>query len=245
MGNEFSTSYLVQEFMDCDIPVETLRVSRFLGFVKAAPTEVAAATVQHSVLTSWAAALLFEELREELESWPCPVGKPIEEADSSSEREALGFWFTGACWVQPPALGRRCCAAGAMVDQEAIGVSMKSLAIGYSSSGRRSYAQIISESKPPPTVSIGVKSPGFTDSGEPTVFFTQDEVGMSIAMLKHAVIVRCAYGGSSIPELKSCLSQRLGLKEDFTASSLNHRHLLLSFEVEEDYLKVILRRSLK
>ncbi|MQL91571.1 hypothetical protein Taro_024185 [Colocasia esculenta] len=78
--------------------------------------------------------------------------------------------------------------------------------------GRRSYAQIISASKPPPPVLIGVKALSFTDAGEPAVFFSKDEVKLSINTLKLDVIVRCAYGRSSIPEIKSALSQRLQLK---------------------------------
>ncbi|MQM22854.1 hypothetical protein Taro_055912, partial [Colocasia esculenta] len=40
---------------------------------------------------------------------------------------------------------------------------------------RRSYAQIIAATKPPPLINIGIKPPSFTDAGEPTVFFSQDE----------------------------------------------------------------------
>ncbi|MQM17454.1 hypothetical protein Taro_050426, partial [Colocasia esculenta] len=109
---------------------------------------------------------------------------------------------------------------------------------------RKSYAQIIASSKPPPAVCIGVKPPTFTDSGEPAVFFSPEEVGKSIHTFNMAIIVRCAYGQCSIPEFKSCISQRLLLKVDFIVSTLNHRHLLLRFEVEDDYMKVVMRRSL-
>ncbi|MQL73441.1 hypothetical protein Taro_005797 [Colocasia esculenta] len=123
------------------------------------------------------------------------------------------------------------------------GEALTGLASGASSLGRQSYAKIIAESKPPPPVP-GIKPPAFTDSGEPTVYFTREEVGKSILTLNLAVIVRCAYGRSSIPDIKSCLSQRLEFREDFIVSILNHRHLLLRFEDKEDFLKVILRRSL-
>ncbi|MQM01807.1 hypothetical protein Taro_034565 [Colocasia esculenta] len=50
--------------------------------------------------------------------------------------------------------------------------------------GRRSYAQIIAASKPPPPVLIGVKPPSFTDAGEPVVFFSkevEDEIGDGVS----------------------------------------------------------------
>ncbi|MQL75764.1 hypothetical protein Taro_008140 [Colocasia esculenta] len=47
---------------------------------------------------------------------------------------------------------------------------------GGHSLGRKSYAQIISATKPPPTINIRVKAPSFTDSGESAVFFSREEV---------------------------------------------------------------------
>ncbi|MQL86088.1 hypothetical protein Taro_018615 [Colocasia esculenta] len=40
---------------------------------------------------------------------------------------------------------------------------------------RKSYAQVIVATKPPPVVNICVKPQGFTDAGEPAVFFSQEE----------------------------------------------------------------------
>ncbi|MQL78237.1 hypothetical protein Taro_010679 [Colocasia esculenta] len=115
---------------------------------------------------------------------------------------------------------------------------------GVSDPGQRSYVQIISSTKSPPAISVGIKSPSFTDSGEPAVFFSREEVSKSIQTLKLALITRCPYGRCSIPDFKSVLSQRLLLKGDYIVSVLNNRHLLLHFEDEDDYLKVIMRRSL-
>ncbi|MQL84155.1 hypothetical protein Taro_016649 [Colocasia esculenta] len=50
-------------------------------------------------------------------------------------------------------------------------------AVDVASSGRKSYAQIIASTKPPPVISIGIKPPSLTDSGEPAVFFSTEEVG--------------------------------------------------------------------
>ncbi|MQL99672.1 hypothetical protein Taro_032393, partial [Colocasia esculenta] len=55
---------------------------------------------------------------------------------------------------------------------------------------RRSYAQVIAATKPPPALAIVMKPPSFTDDGEPEVFFTKEEVGKSIATLKLSIIVR-------------------------------------------------------
>ncbi|MQL83063.1 hypothetical protein Taro_015547 [Colocasia esculenta] len=94
------------------------------------------------------------------------------------------------------------------------------------------------------TVALHVKSPAFTDAGAPAVFFTLEEISKSEEPLQRAIIVKCSYGRPSIPDIKSCLTFRLGLKSDFIVSILNHRHLLLRFESQEDFLLVLLRKSL-
>ncbi|MQM15687.1 hypothetical protein Taro_048638 [Colocasia esculenta] len=48
---------------------------------------------------------------------------------------------------------------------------------GIAFTERKSFAQIILASKTPPSISIEVKAPSFTDSGEPTVFFSHEETG--------------------------------------------------------------------
>ncbi|MQL98843.1 hypothetical protein Taro_031558 [Colocasia esculenta] len=133
--------------------------------------------------------------------------------------------------------------AGAVVSPAAMAVQDLS-SVANTDPGRRSYAQIISSTKPPPSIPIGIKPPSFTDSGEPAVFFTREEVSKSIQTLKFALITRCPFGRCSIPDFKSLLSQRMLLKGEYIVSVLNNRHLLLRFEEEEDYLKVIMRRSL-
>ncbi|MQL80504.1 hypothetical protein Taro_012953 [Colocasia esculenta] len=79
------------------------------------------------------------------------------------------------------------------------------------STRKPSYAQIIAASKPMPSIPIGVKPPAFTDSGEPAVFFSQEEVRNSLVPFRLSLIVRCSYGRCSIPE--SCISLRLLLKD--------------------------------
>ncbi|MQL94715.1 hypothetical protein Taro_027373 [Colocasia esculenta] len=116
--------------------------------------------------------------------------------------------------------------------------------MGSEEAPRKSYAQMLAASNPPPAVTIEVKSPAFTDLGEPAVYFSKEEIERSVIPFKNAIIAKCSYGRSSIPEIKSCLSQRLMLSKDFIISTLNPRHLLFRFDDGEDFLKVLLRRSL-
>ncbi|MQM17627.1 hypothetical protein Taro_050601, partial [Colocasia esculenta] len=107
-----------------------------------------------------------------------------------------------------------------------------------------SFAQALSASLRSAKVAMHVKQLAFTDAGAPAVFFSREEISKSEEPLQRAIIVKCSYGKPSIPDIKSCLSFRLGLKSDFIVSTLNHRHLLLRFESQEDFLLVLLRKSL-
>ncbi|MQM05873.1 hypothetical protein Taro_038686 [Colocasia esculenta] len=106
------------------------------------------------------------------------------------------------------------------------------------------FAQALTQSLRLEKVSIQIKPPAFTDAGAPAVFFSEEEVLKSEEILKRAIIVKCSYGRPSIPDIKSCLSLRLGLKSDFIVSILNHHHLLIRFDSDEDFLLVLLRKSL-
>ncbi|MQL88723.1 hypothetical protein Taro_021293, partial [Colocasia esculenta] len=107
-----------------------------------------------------------------------------------------------------------------------------------------SFARALASSLRPPKVDLPLKAPAFTDDGFPTVYFTKEEARRSELPLRFAIVAKCSYGRPSIPDIKSCLLQRLALKGDCILSFLNPRHLLLWFLDEEDFLKVLVRKNL-
>ncbi|MQL81184.1 hypothetical protein Taro_013643 [Colocasia esculenta] len=107
-----------------------------------------------------------------------------------------------------------------------------------------SFAQALVSSLRPAKVDLLLKPPAFTDDGFPMVFFTKEEARKLEEPLKLAIVAKCSYGRPSIPDIKSCLSQRLALKGECIVSVLNPRHLLFRFFDEEDFLKVLVRKSL-
>ncbi|MQL68626.1 hypothetical protein Taro_000903 [Colocasia esculenta] len=107
-----------------------------------------------------------------------------------------------------------------------------------------SFARALVSSLRPAKVDLLLKPPAFTDDSFPAVFFTKEEARKSEEPLKLAIVAKCSYGRPSIPDIKSCLSQRLDLKGECIVSVLNPRHLLFRFFDEEDFLKVLVRKSL-
>lgn len=95
-----------------------------------------------------------------------------------------------------------------------------------------------------PTLGIPVKDPAFTDLGEPAVFFTKTEVQATVKFLGRAVVAKCAYGRPAFADIKSYLTQRLKISPDFVISKLNPRHLLLRFDNDEDFMKLLLQKNL-
>lgn len=106
------------------------------------------------------------------------------------------------------------------------------------------FLQTLACALSPAKVAIGIKTPAFTDDGHAAVFFSKQEVLQSYKPLEYAIIARCSYGRPSMPETKSFLAQRLKLQQDFSISALSPRHLLLRFSVEDDFLKVLLRKNI-
>lgn len=109
---------------------------------------------------------------------------------------------------------------------------------------RRTFAQALLDSKQRPRVSIPVKEPGFTDRGEPAVFFSKSDVQVSIQFLSFALVAKCSYGRPAFVDIKSSIMQRLKISADFIISKLNPRHLLLRFESEADFMKLLLQKNL-
>lgn len=92
---------------------------------------------------------------------------------------------------------------------------------------RKSFAQIVLEAGDRPKVPIQVKPPGFTDQGEPAVYFSAEEIQASCEFFKFAVVAKCSYGRPSIPEIRSFLTQKFQFKSACVISRLNVRHLLI------------------
>ncbi|MQM13104.1 hypothetical protein Taro_046025 [Colocasia esculenta] len=107
----------------------------------------------------------------------------------------------------------------------------------------RSFAQALSKNLRPLKVDLPVKVPSFMDAGEPACFFSSEEIAKSEALLKKALIVKCSYGRPLIIDLKAGLSQHLNLRGAFIVSILNPRHLLFRFEEEDNFIKVVVRKS--
>ncbi|MQM22504.1 hypothetical protein Taro_055557, partial [Colocasia esculenta] len=91
---------------------------------------------------------------------------------------------------------------------------------------------------------LPVHPPAFTDSGEPAAFFSLEEIHGSCAPLEFALVARTPQGRPAFQDIRNHLSQRFNFKKDFMISALDSRHLLLRFQVEEDYLALLLRESL-
>ncbi|MQM04538.1 hypothetical protein Taro_037339 [Colocasia esculenta] len=108
----------------------------------------------------------------------------------------------------------------------------------------RSFAAALASFLRPSKIDIALKAPAFTDDGLPAIYFSKDEIRKSEQPLRLAIVAKCSYGRPSIPDIKSCLSQSLGLNGDYIISILNPRHLLFRFFDEEDFLKVLVRKNL-
>ncbi|MQL99863.1 hypothetical protein Taro_032597 [Colocasia esculenta] len=92
---------------------------------------------------------------------------------------------------------------------------------------QKTFAQILMASVTPPSLPIKIHSPACTDSGEPAVFFSPDEVRLSCEPLKHAIIARTPVGRPSFQEIRLHLAQRFGFAKEFIIIALDGRHLLL------------------
>ncbi|MQL83188.1 hypothetical protein Taro_015688, partial [Colocasia esculenta] len=101
-----------------------------------------------------------------------------------------------------------------------------------------SFAQVVMKSIQPPSLPLKVHVPACTDSGEPAVFFSMDEVWISCTPLAFAIIARTPLGRPSFQEIRLHLAQRFSFKQDFIISALYGRHLLLRFQNHEDYLQM-------
>ncbi|MQL97884.1 hypothetical protein Taro_030581 [Colocasia esculenta] len=110
--------------------------------------------------------------------------------------------------------------------------------------GGLSFARVVAASLVLPDVPTTVHEPAFTDKGEPAVFFSREEMEVSLVPFKFSVVAKTAYGRPPIPEICSHLISRCGIKDSFLISALANWHLLLRFKSQDDYLRVLLRESL-
>lgn len=107
----------------------------------------------------------------------------------------------------------------------------------------KSFAQALLEGKPKTTLRFQLRPPAFTDDGEPAVFFPAEDIAASCETLKHAIIAKCSYGRPSIPEVKAHLTRVFHLSGEFILSRMNARHMLIRLDNEEDFIRLLLVRS--
>ncbi|MQM00046.1 hypothetical protein Taro_032778 [Colocasia esculenta] len=110
--------------------------------------------------------------------------------------------------------------------------------------GAPSFAQVLLHSLKPQTLPIVVHPPAFTDSGEPAAFFTLEEITTSCKPLQSSVIARTAQGRPPFSDIRAHLVQRFKLQQDFMISALDNRHLLIRFQNNDDFLKVLLKETM-
>lgn len=115
---------------------------------------------------------------------------------------------------------------------------------GASSPPRRTFAQALLLSKQRPKISIPLKEPGFTDLGEPAIYFSKADVQATIQFLSFALVAKCSYGRPAFADIKSSIMQCLKISADFIISKLSPRHILLRFDNEADFMKVLIQKNL-
>lgn len=85
----------------------------------------------------------------------------------------------------------------------------------------RSYARAVAEAWLFRTVPLIVHPPAFTESNEPAVFFSTEEIQAALLPFQFAMVAKTPYGRPPFPEIKSQLVQQLGLNGDFVMGALN------------------------
>lgn len=103
--------------------------------------------------------------------------------------------------------------------------------------GRRRLAVLLKPHATPPLI-----KPVQTFKGEPAVFFEEQELSSLAARFNLALIGKFAHGKPTTDVLYKEF-QTIGLKGSFTIGWLDHRHVLLRFDFEEDYLRIWMKGS--
>lgn len=112
------------------------------------------------------------------------------------------------------------------------------------SGSSRTFAEALASSLLPPVVNAPVHEPALTDSGEPAVFFSGEELAASMVPFAFALVARTIQGRPAFPDIRAHLHNRCRLKDDFVISALDSKHLLLRFRNQDDYLQLLLREHL-
>ncbi|MQL85142.1 hypothetical protein Taro_017667 [Colocasia esculenta] len=110
--------------------------------------------------------------------------------------------------------------------------------------GAPTFAQVLLKSIKPPVVPVQVHAPATTDAGEPAVFFSPKEVKLSCKPLDLAIIEKTPQGRPPFQDIRTHLTQRFQLQEDFLISAYDGRHIIITFRNEKDYYKVLLKESM-
>ncbi|XP_042493611.1 uncharacterized protein LOC122073144 [Macadamia integrifolia] len=102
---------------------------------------------------------------------------------------------------------------------------------------RKSYAAMLNKSLYLPMIQVEEKVIGMILEGEPAVYFSPQELSKSEEPFSLSLFAKCSYGRPPIHEVKEILKKMFSITMDFVISSLDRRHLLLRFTVEEDFIK--------
>ncbi|KAL9407486.1 hypothetical protein AB3S75_046100 [Citrus x aurantiifolia] len=81
-----------------------------------------------------------------------------------------------------------------------------------------------------------------THKGEPTIFFTEEEINIMVAPFKLALVGKFSFGRPPIDIIRNFFVA-LGLKGNVEITLLDHHHILIQLHLEEDYTRIWLHQS--
>jgi len=110
---------------------------------------------------------------------------------------------------------------------------------------KQSYAALIQKTKSAATSSKLELTPVHMVHGEPTVEFTVEEVNTFTIEegLHQAVILKFSYGKPDIQELRQLIPKQFDIKGYCNVGQLEFRHILVRFDLFEDYVQVLSRST--
>lgn len=103
---------------------------------------------------------------------------------------------------------------------------------GRPSPSKRSFSGVLASSPPLPTSSF--LKPRAAYRGEPAVSFSDDEVQALAAPFKFTLVGKFSRGHPSMEALRKDFTA-VGFRGPFTLALLDQRHVLIRFDLEEDF----------
>lgn len=91
------------------------------------------------------------------------------------------------------------------------------------------------------SAAIELKKPSM-HRGEPAMVFTKEDIEILPASFKFALIGKFSHGRPSIPEIHKVFDS-IGLRAAFTFGLLDHKHILMRFNHEDNYQRIWLREQ--